>query len=118
MADVMSSILDTIKQMLGPDAQDSSFDVDLIIDINSAISGLTQLGIGPQTGFEIGDNTAKWSDLLNGDKRFGFAKTYVYLKTKLIFDPPQNAAVIESIKEQIKEMEWRLCNASDINPIT
>ena len=116
MANTMSSILDTIKQMLG-DSGDTSFDVDLVIDINSAIAGLTQLGIGPQTGFEISDNTATWADLLNGDKRFGFAKTYVYLKTKLVFDPPLNSAVIDSMTNQIKELEWRLCNASDINPI-
>ena len=86
VASVKDSILDTIKQMLGPGAEDSSFDVDIIIDINSAISRLTQLGVGPTSGYEIEDNSNTWVEFLNGDKRYGQVKTYIYLKTKLVFE--------------------------------
>ena len=116
MANINGSILDTIKQMLGSNT-DTTFDVDIIIGINSAISRLTQLGVGVSEGYEIQDSTNTWTDFLDGDKRFSFVKSYIYLKTKLIFDPPVNSAILESMNNQIKELEWCICNANDINPL-
>lgn len=103
------SILDTIKSMLGPDGDYDDFDKDLIVFINNALSTLTQFGIGPPEGFKISDAFAVWSDFIPED-RFDLesVKTYIYMKVKLIFDPPTNASVLEAFKEQIKETEWRL----------
>ena len=35
-------------------------------------------------------------------------KTYIYLKVRLVFDPPQSSAAMEAIKQNIAELEWRL----------
>lgn len=102
------SILNSIKELLGVNSEDSYFDGSIIIYINSALSVLTQLGLGPEEGFSINDETTTWSDFLNNDPRFGFVKTYIYLKVKLVFDPPASSAVLESINRQISELEWRI----------
>lgn len=103
------SILNSIKSMLGPDGDYDDFDGDIIIHINSALSVLTQLGVGPPKGFRVKDDTNTWGEFIPTDRDdLDSIKTYVYMKVKLIFDPPQSSAVIEAFKEQIKETEWRL----------
>lgn len=105
----MNSILDSIKKLLGITKDYTHFDDDIIIHINSVFPTLRQLGVGPADGFTIKDNTAKWSDFISEDhKEFESVKTYVYMKVKLIFDPPLSSAVMESYKGFIKEFEWRL----------
>lgn len=107
--DVNSSILNSVKKALGILPGQSEFDSDVIIHINSALAVLTQLGIGPFNGFFIVDDSATYHDFL-GDKesRFKFVNLYLVLKTKLLFDPPSNPTVVQTIIEQIKELEWRL----------
>lgn len=102
------SILSSIKKLLGISEEYKSFDPDIIIHINSALSILIQLGIGPPNGFSIEDDKATWFDFIGEDSRLDSVKSYVYLKVKLLFDPPLNSAVIESLKQTIKELEWRL----------
>lgn len=103
------SILNTIKSMLGPNGDYDDFDTDIIVHINSAFSVLTQLGVGPPKGFRIHDATSIWSDFIPDDRDdLDSIKDYVYMKVKLIFDPPPSSAVIEAFKESIKETEWRL----------
>ena len=104
----MESILNSIKKLLGPGMEYDHFDPDIIIHINSAFSVLTQLGVGPAEGFFINDEAEKWEDFLPEEKMIHSVKTYIYLKVKLVFDPPLTSAVLESMKEQIKELEWRL----------
>lgn len=106
------SILLSIKKLLGPTSECEVFDLDIIMHINSALSTLTQLGVGPSEGFFIRDAHSLWSDFIQGPK-FEMVKTYVYLKVKLIFDPPSSSAVIESINRQISEFEWRLNVAAE-----
>lgn len=101
------SILTTIKKLLGIAEDDTSFDTDVIININMALNVLLQLGVGPKNGFSITGNTETWSDYINDMSKLEMVKTYIYLKVKLIFDPPQSSRVIESIENQIKELEWR-----------
>lgn len=101
------SILTTIKKLLGIAEDDTSFDTDVIININMALNVLFQLGVGPETGFSITGNTETWSDYISDMSKLEMVKTYIYLKVKLIFDPPQSSRVIESIENQIKELEWR-----------
>ena len=103
-----NSILSSIKKMLPIPEELEHFDVDIIIHINTALMVLTQLGVGPAKGFSIVDKTAVWTDFVPDIERLEAIKTYVYLKVKLVFDPPQSAAAIESLNKQISEYEWRI----------
>ena len=107
------SILTSIKKLLGPEEEYDYFDTDIIIHINSALMVLTQLGIGPSTGFFITDKSAVWQDFLSDMDGLQAVKTYIYLKVKLVFDPPQSAAGIESYNKMINELEWRLNIAAE-----
>lgn len=102
------SILTSIKRMLGPSEDYDYFDPDLIIHINSVFMVLTQLGVGPSEGFSIKDKTTVWSDFISDISKFEAVKTYVYLRVKLLFDPPLTSSVMEAMKSQISELEWRM----------
>lgn len=104
----MSSILTSTKKILGIDASYDVFDVDIITHINSVFSTLNQLGIGPTAGFMIEDDTAEWDAFLENDLRLNAVKTYVYLRVRMLFDPPQTSFHIAAMEKQIQELEWRL----------
>lgn len=110
MADVKDSILLSVKQMLGglDPTYDSEFDTDIVIHINTSLSKLTQVGVGPDEGFEITDDTATWEDFIGTDKRLNMIKTYVYLDVKCTFDPPRMSFVLDSLKNQRDELLWRI----------
>lgn len=101
------SILTSIKKLLGVEEEYTHFDSDIIIHINSAFMNLNQIGVGPTSGFRIQDATSEWSDFIERTDLEG-VKTYIYLKVRLIFDPPQMGYLVDAIKDQIKELEWRL----------
>lgn len=110
----MESILTSIKKLLGIEEEYNHFDSDLIFHINSVFATLTQLGVGPSEGFLISDKYDVWSDFIPEDsKKLEAVKSYMYLKVKMLFDPPLNSAVIESTNRMINEMEWRLNVASE-----
>lgn len=112
----MDSILNTIKKLLGIDIDDDSFDVDIIVNINSAIFSLSQMGIGPKDGFIVTSIDQKWSDYIDSNiKNVEGVKNYLYLKTKMIFDPPTSSTVIEAFNNSIKELEWRMMLAVETN---
>lgn len=103
------SILNDIKKLLGIMESYEHFDVDIIIHINTAFSTLTQLGVGPSDGFSITNKTETWADFIGDDYlKFQSVKTYIYLKVRMIFDPPSNSSATEAIKSTISELEWRL----------
>lgn len=105
----MDSILITIKKMLGIDAEDDSFDMDIIVIINSIIPILTQMGIGPSKGYVVLSQENLWSDYLKDNiVNLESIKTYIFLKTKLVFDPPANSTMIEAYNKMISELEWRM----------
>ncbi len=105
----MDSILQSIKKLLGIAADYNQFDTDIIIHINSVFAILKQLGVGPENGFAISGEYDIWSDFIPKENtQLQDVITYVYLKVKLIFDPPLSASVIESMKQTISELEWRL----------
>ena len=106
----MESILTSIKKLLGMTADYTCFDKDLIIHINTVFAILTQLGVGPETGFSISDDSAIQNDFMEDSPRLEVAKNYMYLKVKLLFDPPTIATVAESTKRLCDEMEWRVTN--------
>lgn len=104
----MESILTSIKKMLGITEEYEQFDADLIMHINSVFSILTQLGVGPSEGFSIKDKTDVWSDFIPNDPKLESVKSYIYMKVKLLFDPPLSSTVMESMNRMISEFEWRL----------
>lgn len=107
----MDSILTSIKKLLGLSEDDTSFDADIVMYINSAFSILKQLGIGPVDGYFISDKNSTWQDYLGDNYQYEFAdvEIYVYLKVKLWFDSNSlTSSVIESIGKQISELEWRI----------
>lgn len=104
----MDSILTSVKKLLGIAEEDTSFDTDLIIHINSVFSILTQLGVGSPEGFSIEDNTAVWTDFIKDDTNLELVKSYVYMKVRLLFDPPTSSSAIETSKSLINELEWRI----------
>ena len=108
-----TSILTSIKKLLGVAEDYSEFDEDIMTHINSVFLNLTQLGVGPEEGFMIKDGTAEWEDFINDSTQLQAVKTYVYLKVKLLFDPPLSSSVTESINRMIAELEWRLNAAVD-----
>lgn len=107
------SILISIKKLLGITEEYTHFDADLIMHINSVFSILTQLGVGSSAGFSIYDEYAKWTDFLDEDPRLEMVKTYMHLKVKLMFDPPDRTAVADAVKRQIDELEFRLMVAAE-----
>lgn len=111
----MESILDSIKKLLGISDDYTQFDSDIIMHINTVFMNLTQLGVGPDEGFFIEGSTEEWNDFVDTEAtaQFNAVKTYVYLKVKLLFDPPLSSAVIESTNRMISELEWRLNVAAE-----
>ena len=105
----MESILTSIKKMLGIPEEYDHFDPDLIMHINSVLSILTQIGVGPSEGFRIEDDLATWGDFLDDNTDYEAVKSYVHLRVKLLFDTSTlSSAVIESMNRMISELEWRL----------
>lgn len=107
------SVLNDIKKMLGLDEEDDCFDLDIKIHINSAFSTLFQLGVGPKTPFVITGPEETWEDFMEGFTEIESVKTYVYLKVKMFFDPPQSSFVLEAQKRMAEELEWRLNVAAE-----
>jgi hypothetical protein len=103
-----NSILTSTKKNLGISEDYDVFDQDVLTHINSVFSTLNQLGIGPTEGFAIEDAAATWDDFLGSDIRLNSVKTYVYLRVRLLFDPPSTSYHISALKEQITELEWRI----------
>ena len=102
------SILNSIKKILGIDAADTSFDMDVMMHTNSVFVTLNELGIGPVNGFAIASANETWTNFLGADIRSNSVKTYTYLRVRLLFDPPTTSYHITAIKEQVQELEWRL----------
>lgn len=104
----MESILTSIKKLLGIAEDYDHFDPDIIMHINSVFMNLTQIGVGPSAGFGIEDETSVWTDFIPDTTKLAAIKSYIFLKVKLLFDPPLSSSVLESYNRQIAELEWRL----------
>lgn len=109
MGKVTDSILLTIKKMLGIAEEYVAFDIDLIADINSVFLTLNQLGVGPEIPYRIEGAEETWNDFLKSQhEKLPGVETYVYLKTRLLFDPPTNSFLVDAMRKQCDELEWRL----------
>lgn len=109
----MESILTSIKKLLGIAEDYDHFDQDIIMHINTVFAILTQLGVGPATGFSIADKSSMWNEFISNKLYYEPVKTYVYLKVKLVFDPPQSSIVLEATNRMISELEFRLNAAAE-----
>lgn len=103
-----NSILADTKKALGLAPDYTPFDADIILHINAVLSDLNQLGIGPDLGFEILDDTATWTEFLADDLRLNGVKSYLYLRVKMLFDPPNVGYVLTSLEKMIEKAEWRI----------
>lgn len=103
----MDSILLSIKKLLGIQPTYTNFDEDIIIHINTAFAALNQLGVGPSDGFLVENENVAWSDYIT-TYNLSMIRSYVYLKVRLLFDPPTSSVLIESINRTIDELEWRI----------
>jgi len=106
-----NSILLSTKKVLNLAPEYTVFDEDVIMHINAAFSILNQLGVGPVEGFTIQDEAAIWEDFIllpGSEPSLGLVKTYVQLKARFLFDPPTTSFLLEAMKEQIEQYEWRL----------
>jgi hypothetical protein len=104
----MSSILSTVKKLLGIEENYTHYDNDITVYINSSFISLQQIGVGPPGGFSITNVDDTWEDFLGDTKELEAVKTYITLKVKLLFDPPTSSFVIESINQTLTQLEWRL----------
>lgn len=111
---VSQSILDSVKASLGIFDTDESYDNQIIIYTNAALSNLIQMGVGPESGYAITDSNNKWSEFESDELKIEQYKAYVCQKVKMMFDPPTNASVISSMERLISEMEYRITMQRDL----
>jgi hypothetical protein len=109
------SILLSVKKTLGLSEDYTAFDTDVVMYINSALGELHQLGVGPDAGLVIMDDIPTWDDLVAplsfGDDTAALTsivQPYVYLRVRLLFDPPQTSFLVEAMEAQVDRLEWRI----------
>jgi hypothetical protein len=102
------SILTSTKKILGLSSDYTAFDLDIITHINASLSTLTQLGIGSENGFYIEDASDVWTDFIPNGTVLNMVKTYIFLKVRMLFDPPATSFLITAMNEQLREYEWRI----------
>lgn len=110
---MLTSILDSMKTALDVPVSDDTYDEELLMGINTIFFTLNQLGVGPETPFNIEDNSTEWTDFISDIETIAMVKTYMQLRLKLLFDPPSNSSLATAMKEQVAEYEWRMNVAKD-----
>ena len=98
---MQDSILMTIRKLVCGDPYADHFDTDLLVHINACFSILNQLGVGPENGFVVTDETQSWSSYISDNYILNMVKTYVTLKVRVIFDPPLTSSVLEAMNKEI-----------------
>lgn len=104
----MDSILNSIKKVIGFEPEYDAYDIDIIMHINTIFSVLNQIGVGPEKPLRIEDATTTWDAFTTDRVDIEDVKTYVYIRVRLLFDPPTSSFVINALTDQYKELEWRL----------
>lgn len=107
-AQIKDSILHDVKQMVGQEWDDTSYDLDIMTHINSVFFDLDQIGVGPRGGYQISGPEDKWVDYVGGVKNLQAVKSYIYIRVRLLFDPPTNSFLVTNLQQQADKMEWRL----------
>ena len=117
MAVFDESILTSVKKVLGIPEYYEHFDQDILLHLNSVMSILHQLGVGPENGFVVEDDSTTWSELFDGDidtNKMMYVKSYVCLRVRLLFDPPASSGAIDAMERQMRELEWRITVTRDL----
>lgn len=112
-----ASILRSTKKSLGLESDYTPFDQDIITHINAAFSILNQIGVGPVNGYMIEGQTNLWAEFLTDTNVQNMSRMYVYLKVRILFDPPSTGYLVESMQKQIDEALWRLNSFVDFQPV-
>lgn len=112
-----TSILNLMKKSVGVSEEYTHYDPDIIMHTNTILSVLTELGVGPATGFRIEDAKAIWTDFLGDDCRLEMVKSYMAIRIRILFDPPTNTALLTALKEQASEFEWRINDAAETSVV-
>lgn len=115
--ELQESILTSIKKMIGITEEYTHFDQDIIMHINSVFMILNQIGVGPDKPYSILDKNNTWNEFMTDENMLHAVKSYIYLKVKMLFDPPSSSSIMESMKRQIDELEWRLNVAVELRRI-
>ena len=102
------SILNSTKKILGLEEDYIPFDLDIMTHINASFAALQQIGVGPIDGFMITDDVTVWGDYPVSSNQLQMVKAYVYLRVRLLFDPPATSFHLTAAEEQLREFEWRL----------
>ena len=102
------SILTSIEKLMGLTEEYDAFDQDILILINSVLFELDQIGVKAKDGFSLNDKTVVWSDYSDDDRLLNALKPYIYMKTKLTFDPPTSSGALDSMNRIIDRFEWRI----------
>jgi hypothetical protein len=102
-----TSILDDVKHALGILSENTAFDTDIIMHINTSLSILTQLGVGPVAGYQITSKDNEWDEFTD-DARLNAVRSYIYSKVKLMFDPPTTGFETAARERQLAELEYRI----------
>lgn len=114
------TILRNVASAVGVANGDTSFDSELLIDINAALATLNQLGCGKNI---VITDAEKWDDFKDesqekGNKSFELAKQFVFTRVKMLFDPPV-ATSLKIMKGIADELSQRILIAySSDNPST
>lgn len=103
-----NSILKSVKKTLNVDVSFTGFDIDILMHINSTFAVLNQLGVGPVDGFMIEDDSAEWADFYGDDPRWNLVRSAVYLRVRMLFDPPTTGYLVTALEKQLLELETRL----------
>ena len=110
------SILLTIKEMLGLSKTYPAYNTDVIRNINGSLFILMQNGVGPNTGFRITGESETWKDLVGDRKDLDAVVNYVYIKARIVFDPPTSSAVLQALKEEAAEYLYRINTQVEFGP--
>ena len=103
-----NSILESIKSMLGIENEYTHFDSVIMMHINTVLMTLNQLGVGPEKGFTVRNNSETWIDFIGNTKEMEAIKSYTYLNVRLLFDPPSSSFLVSAIERQLNELTWRI----------
>lgn len=103
-----NSIFQSVKKVVGLLEDDTSFDQDILLHINSVVSTLRQLGLSIPSDFYVRDDVQTWRDLLGEFRDLDLVKSYMTMKVRLMFDPPSSSFGLKSMEEMTKEFEWRI----------
>lgn len=107
------SILNSIKSTLGYAPEDTGFDSEIMLHINTMLADLALLGVGPPEGVYITDATTTWTDLTDQAK-LNLVRSYVFLRVKMMFDSNNMPAhLISAYERQIEELGWKITVLAD-----